>query len=100
MQAIETKFFGPTNFKSARIRARCQARTIFVAWDHALGIEGNHDAAAKTLAEKLGWHGDWHGGGNSSGSGNIYVVASDPTFVVERRVEMATPSCEGAEPMC
>ena len=36
-QAIETKFFGPTNHRGARVRVRCQARTMFVSWDHALG---------------------------------------------------------------
>ena len=51
MQAIETKFVGPTNHRSARIRVRCQARTMFVSWDHALGVEGNHDAAAMMLAK-------------------------------------------------
>jgi hypothetical protein len=57
MQAIETKFVGPTNHRSARICVRCQARTMFVSWDHSLGAGGNHDAAAMVLAEKLGWRG-------------------------------------------
>ena len=85
-QAIETKFFGPTNHRGARIRVRCQARTMFVAWDHALGVEGNHDAAAQTLAEKLGWRGKWFAGGNTIGSGNVYVNVTndnDPAFVVQ-----------------
>ena len=84
MQAIETKFVRPPNHRSARIRVRCQARTMFVSWDHALGVEGNHDAAAMVLAEKLGWRGKWFGGGNVDGSGNVYVnVANDnPAFTV------------------
>ena len=59
---------------------------MFVSWDHALGVEGNHDAAAQALAEKLGWRGKWFAGGNGAGSGNVYVNVTndnDPSFVVE-----------------
>src|SRR6476469_1499080 len=77
-QAIETKFFGPTNHRGARIRVRCQARTMFVAWDYSLGIDHNHDAAARALAEKLAWRGSWFAGCNVAGSGNVYVNANDP----------------------
>ena len=85
-QSIETKFFGPTNHRGARIRVKCQARTMFVAWDHGLGIEGNHDAAAQALAERLGWRGEWFAGANGAGSGNVYVNVLDgnaSSFVVE-----------------
>lgn len=75
MQAIDTKYYGPTNYRCARIRVRCQARTMFVYWDHSLGIEPNHDAAAKTLAEKLDWRGRWFSGALADGSGNVYVRA-------------------------
>ncbi len=86
MQAIETKYYGPTNYRSARIRVRCQARTIFVSWDHALGVEDNHDAAAKALAEKLEWRGKWFSGALADGSGNVYVRAMNDNaaaFVLE-----------------
>ena len=87
-QAIETRFFGPTNHRGARIRVRCQARTMFVAWDYSLGIDHNHDAAARELAEKLEWRGRWFGGGSASGSGNVYVNAGNDNaaaFVVEAK---------------
>lgn len=75
MQAIVTKFYGPTNFRGARVMARCQAKRISVAWDHALGVEENHMAAARTLAEELGWAGLWYGGDMPDGMGNVYVCA-------------------------
>jgi hypothetical protein len=55
MQAIQTTYHGPTNTRGARIVARCDAGRLTVAWDYALSIERNHDAAAIALARKLGW---------------------------------------------
>lgn len=81
-QAIETRFVPPTNHRGARVRVRCAARSMLVSWDHSLGVDGNHDAAAKALAERLGWRGSWHGGGNADGSGNVYVVAGPAAFVL------------------
>jgi hypothetical protein len=54
-QAIETTFYGPTNTKGARVKARCDAKTMWVNWDHSMGIEHNHHVAAASLAETLGW---------------------------------------------
>jgi len=55
MQAIRTKYIGPTNTKPSRIKASCEARTIFVEWDHHLNGEANHRYAAQTLMKRLGW---------------------------------------------
>lgn len=55
MQAIQTKYLGPTNHRGARLKASCQARTIVVGWDYALGITDNHEHAAMELAQRLGW---------------------------------------------
>lgn len=75
-QAIDTKFYGPTNFKGSRIRARCQAKKIWVSWDHGLGVDENHTKAAKELIKQLGW--DEHywiiGGGDPDSTGNYYVL--------------------------
>jgi hypothetical protein len=62
-QAIITKFIGPTNYRGARVKARCDAGSVTVPWNYAIGIEGNHKAAALALAQKLDWSGDWIGGG-------------------------------------
>lgn len=72
MQAIETRYHGPTNNAGARISARSDAGRIIMGWDHALDIAGNHAKAARMLAARLGWltHGIWVGGslpGNHTG---------------------------------
>lgn len=74
-QAIITKFMGPTNSRGARVKATADAGSVTVGWDYALNIEGNHTAAAKALAMKLGWDGlSWFGGG-LPGSGYAFVSA-------------------------
>lgn len=73
MQAITTQYRGPTVSTGARIIARCDARTMTVSWDHGLGVEENHIAAARQLATALGWNGKWVGGGYGDG----YVFALD-----------------------
>ena len=55
MQAILTKYHGPTNTRGSRISAAASAGKIFVEYDHALDLEGNHRAAAGALAVKLKW---------------------------------------------
>ena len=73
MQAIETKYLPYTNTRNSRIVAKCVAKRIVVSYDHGLGVEGNHDAAAFELAKRLGWSGAYVKGGNIDGSGNVYV---------------------------
>lgn len=55
MQAIRTRYHGPTNTRGSRITASCEADKLTVPYDHALDIGENHRAAALALAEKLGW---------------------------------------------
>jgi hypothetical protein len=55
MQAIRTKYYGPTNFRGGRIQTKANAGAIFMSYDHALGVEGNHQAACELLKRKLGW---------------------------------------------
>lgn len=77
-QAIVTKYLGPTNFKPSRVKAIAEAGTLTMSWDHGLrNSAGNHDAAARALAEKLGWTGRWYGGGLPDHSGNCYVWSTD-----------------------
>ena len=54
-QSIVTKYFGATNFKGSRIKAKCDSKTIYVNWDHDLNCGENHIEAAKELLTKLGW---------------------------------------------
>lgn len=70
-QAIETKFYGPTNSRGARIRAAAQASKKFYDFDY--GADDPHTFAAQQFAEDMGWSGTWVGGGNADGTGSAYV---------------------------
>ena len=75
MQAIETKYLGPTNSRGSRVKASCQAGSVTVGWDDALDVDPNHDAAARALIAKFGWqkHGKWFRGARPDNKGNVYV---------------------------
>jgi hypothetical protein len=87
-QAIETRYLGPTNFRSGRIKARAWAGSVTMPYDHALNAEDNHRAAALALAAKCAKHaeqyggksiwseGTWHQGGNAAGTGYVFVVTA------------------------
>ena len=87
LQAIVTTFFGPTNHRGSRIRAKAAAGTIWKDYDHALGTEQNHAAAAKALAEKLDWGHEWHAGGLPDMSGYCFVQSMQPAFVTYSKRE-------------
>ena len=55
MQAIQTKYIGPSNVRGSRVSAACQAKRIIVEWDDGLNSDDNHAAAARMLAQRLGW---------------------------------------------
>ena len=55
MQAIRTRYYGPTNTRGSRITASCEAGRLTVPYDHALDLDDNHKAAADALTAKLGW---------------------------------------------
>ena len=73
MQAIVTKYLGPTNSRGARVKATCQAGSKTIPWDDALDVDANHDKAALALARQLGWSMRFYRGGAPDGSGNCYV---------------------------
>ena len=74
MQAIVTKFIGPTNHKGARIKASAQANSVTVSYEYgADGQDGAHDLAAKALIREMGWFGTWIRGATPDGCGNVYV---------------------------
>ncbi|WPH18249.1 hypothetical protein [Variovorax paradoxus] len=93
MQAITTKYHGPTDTRGSRISAKCLARRISIPYSHDLNPEENHAAAATTLIKALGWtgpgYGDWFQGaipggyvfvasgraGIGKGSHSLYQVA-------------------------
>lgn len=53
MQAITTKYFGPTNARGSRIKATAERGTLTVPYDHDLSSHANHVAAAQALCDKF-----------------------------------------------
>jgi hypothetical protein len=45
-----------------RVSAAAEAGRVILDWDHALDPDENHKRAAKALAFKLNWNGDYVGG--------------------------------------
>ena len=74
-QAILTKYLSPTNFRGARVKAWAAAGSITLPWDHALGVDENHEQAALALQRKFGWDKHWKliGGAPDIKSGFVYV---------------------------
>lgn len=75
MQAISTKYIGPSNVRGSRIKATCDAGSITIPYPHELSGEDVHKAAALALIAKLGWgdYGRIIGGGTKDG----YVFVFD-----------------------
>jgi hypothetical protein len=80
MQAIVTKYHGPTNTRGARYSASTESgHRISVAANHALDAKENHERAARALMTKLGWTGKIAGGGIKSGYAWVFAEgARDP----------------------
>lgn len=55
MQAIQTKYIGPTETKGARIKAECFAGAITRPFLHDRSEEDAHRAVAYELAARLNW---------------------------------------------
>lgn len=79
LQAIETKYHGPTNFRGSRHSARAEAGRILVSCPSELNVVECHAYAARKLAEKLGWQGRWHMGGTKAG----YVFVCVPEWATD-----------------
>ena len=74
MQAIKTRYCGPTDTKGSRIRASCDGGSLYVSYDHALDPEENHCAAVKALCDKLCWDAArFFGGSLDSGRYMVWV---------------------------
>lgn len=56
MQAIQTKYIGPTNTRGSRIKAWCDAGSVTIGYPHELSGQAVYRAAAEALADKLGWN--------------------------------------------
>lgn len=61
MQAIITKYHGPTNTRGSRITAKCDAGSVTIPYPYELSGEDVHRKAAETLRDKLGWNTEFYG---------------------------------------
>jgi hypothetical protein len=77
VQAIVTKYIGPSNVRGSRVKATASAGSVILTWNDALNSEDNHAAAARKLAEKYQWSGNWHCGGMPSNHGGYVFVCAD-----------------------
>lgn len=85
MQTIETTYFGPTNHRAARLRAKATGGCVqFTPYEV---LEGNyeevHMAAAAKLARKLGWAPVKLIGGHLKKGGLIWVIVSQHSPQIE-----------------
>ena len=53
MQAIVTKYLGPTNSRGSRIKATCDGGSLSVPYDYALNEYDRHKQACDALRLKL-----------------------------------------------
>ena len=53
MQAIKTKFIGPTNTRGARIKASCEAGEVTIPYPYGLDVIAAHRSAARALLDKI-----------------------------------------------
>jgi len=79
MQAIQTRFLGPTNTRGSRYKAVCDAGSLTLESDHSLGSEDNHVRVARALLARLKWttadYPDWYYGSSPDGKGYTFVCA-------------------------
>ena len=73
MQAITTRYCGPTNSRGSRVIAECDAKRRVSEWQSALGSVENHARAARALAAELGWEGQWAGAQPKGNGGWVWV---------------------------
>lgn len=86
-QAITTKYLGPSNVRGSRVKARAEAGSVTLSWDHGLSNAENHKAAAVALCKKFKWIGGHcgrlHGGGKADGFVFVFDNGDDAVKVEE-----------------
>lgn len=86
MQAITTRYSGPTNTRGSRIIVRAAAGRMMVPYDDDEGgAQGAHHKAVRAFCQKFGWTGELAEGELSDGT-HVFVFVS--------RVEAPTIQCE------
>lgn len=55
MQAIRTRYHGPSNTRQSYISAKAEAGLIKHTYDFSLDVDSNHEVAMCALRKKLKW---------------------------------------------
>ena len=74
MQAIHTKYIPASNVKGSRIKATCDAGSIYIPYPHELSGQAVYRAAAEALTAKLGWTDPLLGGGLPNNAGYVFIL--------------------------
>lgn len=75
MQAVVTRYVGPTNTRGSRVSVRCDAARMLVPWQCDLGSEENHATAILRMLLRLDWCGNWVLGGLPDNCGCVAVCS-------------------------
>ena len=80
LQAINTKYLGPSNVRGSRVKATAAAGTKTIEWDDALTAARNHERAAHELARKFKWNPRALVGGGLKDGSYVWVQIDDIEF--------------------
>ncbi len=74
MKAITVKYAGPTNTRGSRFIAKAEGvKTYTVSYNHAESADDNAERAARLLAIRQGWTGNYVQGTLPDGATRVYV---------------------------
>lgn len=74
VQAVVTRYLGPTNYRGARIKATASAGTVTIPYPYELDERQAHWAAASKLIDHYEWpQENWACGGMPDKSRDSYV---------------------------
>lgn len=76
IDAIKTKYLGPTARKPARIRAYRYGDSVTITYNSALDSYGNAEYAARMLASRMTTRGRWVAGYDDK-DGYVFVMSND-----------------------
>lgn len=81
MQAISTKYLGPTYTRGGRIKAYTESgHSLTIGYPHELDTREAHASAAVALCKSLGWDGTLISGGTADGY--VFVFASSDHYAI------------------
>lgn len=95
MKAILTRYHGATNTRGSRISATDSDKNrVSISYPHELNSDKAHALAAKTLCEKMNWHGEMIGGGLHNGDMVWTFAISNDRFIAGPETPKPTYSLE------